>query len=250
LINTRAESPMRGYRLVAQTLGMKWVGVLLLVLLLMAAAPFARAEGLWLPVGDRSLRNDITLLVDEGVIRVPTTTWPLPVADIRRAVDRVDAEQLAIPALAAALERVKARVAVRADAEGWELRESSFAIGHQGALRDYGSFGRGNGEIQSVGGTSNERWGLTISAAAVSNPLDGHRFELDGSDLTVRWGNWLFSVNQLDRWYGPGEEQSLSLSNNARPLPQLSLDRSESTAPTVPILSWIGPWRFTTSLGA
>jgi hypothetical protein len=40
------------------------------------------------------------------------------------------------------------------------------------------------------------------------------------------------------------------LSNNARPMPQLSLDRMSSKRSSVPILSWIGPRRFNAFLAA
>jgi hypothetical protein len=38
------------------------------------ATPLVHAEGFWLPTGDQRLRDDVTLLVDEGVILLPTTT--------------------------------------------------------------------------------------------------------------------------------------------------------------------------------
>lgn len=208
-------------------------------------AQAAWAEGFWLPTGDRGLRDDITLLVDEGVIRLPVTTWPLPVADVRAAVARVDADTIASESLRSTLLRLQARVAVRPDAEDWLIRQVSATGGQEGLLRDYGALGRDHGEIRSVGGTANDRWDMTIAAERQFDPVDGHQWRFDGSDLTIRWGNWLFSANTMDRWYGPGEEGSLILSNNARPMPQISLDRMQSTRPSIPILSWIGPWRFT-----
>ncbi|MGE4550104.1 MAG: capsule assembly Wzi family protein, partial [Opitutales bacterium] len=40
----------------------------------------------------------------------------------------------------------------------------------------------------------------------------------DGSYLAARAGNYSFSLDQLDRWWGPGWDGSLILSNNARPV--------------------------------
>src|SRR5690606_26545454 len=71
----------------------------------------------------------------------------------------------------------------------------------------------------------------------------------DGSDISIRWGNWIFSANQMDRWWGPGRDGSLILSNNARPMPALSLDRVRSLPVDVPVLRWLGPWRFSGFLG-
>jgi hypothetical protein len=78
---------------------------------------------------------------------------------------------------------------------------------------------------------------------------DGQDIRFDGSDISIRWGNWLFSANQIDRWWGPGYEGSLILSTNARPMPALSLDRIRSEPFDFPVLRWLGPWRFSTFFG-
>jgi len=46
----------------------------------------------------------------------------------------------------------------------------------------------------------------------------------------------------MDRWWGPGWDGSLILSNNARPVPALTIGRNRTAAPTSKWLSWIGPW--------
>src|SRR5690606_22247766 len=56
-------------------------------------------------------------------------------------------------------------------------------------------------------------------------------------------------ANQMDRWWGPGRDGSLILSTNARPMPALSLDRVRSLPVDVPVLRWLGPWRFSGFLG-
>ena len=68
-----------------------------------------------------------------------------------------------------------------------------------------------------------------------------------GSTVRTRpcnWGNWLISANTLDRWWGPAHESSLILSNNARPMPTVMVERAEARAPGVSWLSWLGPYRF------
>ena len=73
---------------------------------LLLAHSAAQAQGFWLPTGDQRLRDDVTLLVDEGVILLPTTTWPIPAADVRDAVNRVNADDIGNSALYNALQRV------------------------------------------------------------------------------------------------------------------------------------------------
>ena len=217
---------------------------------LLLSAPLANAQGFWLPAGDMRLRDDVALLVDEGVILLPATTWPIPAADVRTAIDRVNEDNIGNVALLAALQRVRARVALPNGADEWDSREVSLTAGRAPLIRDFGTLGRDAGGFTSVGGTTTDRWSTTVSLTGAFVPRDGQRLRWDGSDITVRWGNWLFSANQMSRNWGPGFGGSLILSNNARPMPQLSLDRMSSKRSSVPVLSWIGPWRFSGVLAA
>lgn len=94
-----------------------------------------------------------------------------------------------------------------------------------------------------------DRWALEVRGTISASPQDDKSIRLDGSHLTARYGNWLLSASTLDRWWGPGNGSSLILSNNARPMPALVLERATSTAFRLPVLKWAGPWRFTTLVG-
>jgi len=162
---------------------------------------------------------------------------------VRDALEAVNPEAATTPALEAAFLRVHNRVAVPNDADGWLIRETSASLGRAPILRDFGTLAREDGELRTSGGTSNDRWGATVSLTAALHAQDGKTLRLDNSDITVRWGNWLFSANTLDRWWGPGQSGSLILSTNARPMANLSVDRQLSTPFNVPVLRWLGPWR-------
>ena len=47
----------------------------------------------------------------------------------------------------------------------------------------------------------------------------------------------------MSQWWGPGWVSALSLSNNARPMPKIGLERLDTSASTWPILRWLGPWQ-------
>ena len=47
-------------------------------------------------------------------------------------------------------------------------------------------------------------------------------WRLDGTYGSMRLGNWLLTVGELDRWWGPGWDGSLLLSSNARPIPAIA----------------------------
>jgi len=211
----------------------------------MLTTTLAHAQGYFLPATDSRLRDDVVLIADEGLIRLNTNAWPIPTADLAKAVARLKPEDIREPALRAALVRVQARVAPRDDASEWKIREIRATAGEPPVLRTDATLGREPFELRSEGGAQTDRYNINIAVAAVADASDDETIRLDGSDFTVRWGNWLFSANQLDRWWGPGRDGSLILSTNARPMPGVSLDRMRSDPFDFPVLRWLGPWRFT-----
>ncbi len=217
--------------------------------LAMLTTQLAQAQGYFLPATDSRLRDDVILIVDEGLINLPTNAWPIPTADVAKAVSRIKPEDISSPALRAALQRVQARVAPRSDAGDWKTHEISASAGEPGLLRTDATLGREPFEVRSEGGAQTDRYGITVALTGVANPSDENSLRLDGSDISIRWGNWLFSANQMDRWWGPGRDGSLILSTNARPMPGVSLDRIHSDPLDFPVLRWFGPWRFTGFLG-
>jgi Capsule assembly protein Wzi len=209
----------------------------------------AVGQSFFLPAHDSRLRDDLSLLVDEGVINLPVNEWPLARADVQAQVERVQAEDLHDLALRNALSRVLSASIVPKDADQWRIREVRVSAGEPGLLRDDSTLGRENFELTTVGGAATSRYGIQIAATAVPDPSDGQKVRFDGSEITVRWGNWLFSANQMDRWWGPGRDGNLILSTNARPMPALSMDRYRSLPVDFPVLRWLGPWRFNGFLG-
>jgi hypothetical protein len=206
----------------------------------------AAAQSFFLPANDLRLREDVTLLSDEGVLKLPVNEWPMLRQDVAAAVGKVKPEDVEEPALRAALARVTSASSESADAQDWKIREVRLTAGEPGLLRDYATPGRESGELATTGGASTDRYNITLSAIGVIDASDGQDIRFDGSDISVRWGNWLISANQIDRWWGPGSEGSLILSSNARPMPALSLDRIRSEPFDLPVLRWLGPWRFST----
>lgn len=209
----------------------------------------AAAQGFFLPANDLRLREDVTLLSDQGLIKLPMNGWPLARADVADAIASIKEEELEDPALRVALSRVRAATEVLDDANSWKIREVGLTAGQPGLLRDYGTPGRENAELTTTGGASTDRYSIMLSASGVVDPADNQHLRFDGSDISIRWGNWLFSVNEQERWWGPGYEGSLILSTNARPMPAVSLSRMRSLPIDLPVLRWLGPWNFTTFFG-
>jgi hypothetical protein len=214
-----------------------------------AAAPVFADAG-WFESGDTVLRNDLTLLNDAEVIRLPISQWPIPRAAVRYALENGKEHFATNAAVLAALARVHARLDAVAPSRNRGIAfESSLIGGDPGLLRDFDTVGRENGELSGRAAySSGENVEISLNASIVANPDDGDEIRLDGSNATVQLGNWLLSANTLDRWWGPAHESSLILSNNARPMPTVLVDRAAAMPFKSRWLSWIGPWRFSFGL--
>lgn len=211
----------------------------LFVFVTLASMGVARADAGWFESGDASLRLDLQLLNDAEVIRLPVNTWPMPRAAVEYALENAKTQFAVNAAVTDALERVRARVAPRSSVRfgAW------VAGGEPGLLRDFDSFAREKGELGGRADFDSGRFSASLKVSGAADPSDDHSLRADGSHLTVQLGNWLVSAHTLERFWGPSHESSLILSNNARPMPTVMVERAEARAFETPFLSWLGPWR-------
>ena len=218
-------------------------------LLLWAATALPSIASPWAEVGDNQLRADIELLQSAGVVDDITTQWPLPWQSVLLDLSRADmAVQPA--AVQAAAQRVLAR-AQAATAPGLAAWASLDATNKPGLVYGFDGMSRGEGQAQlSLEGTSGAFSGR-ISLGALTQNFRGNSVKLmpDGSYGAVRLGDALIYAGYLDHWWGPGQISALSVSNNARPMPQVGIERAETTASSWPVLRWLGPWQFEFFLG-
>jgi len=215
---------------------------ILLGALLAVTCQTARADAGWFESGDSQLRLDLQLLNDADVILLPLNQWPLPRAAVQYALAHAKDHVAVNAAVAAALERVRARATPRP--RGAHAFDTGVSGGEPGLWRDFDTLAREDGEFGAGLRYDNGRFSTGITLTAVPDPSDGDEVRLDGSHATVQWGNWLISANTLDRWWGPGHEGSLILSNNARPMPTVMVERAEARPSGVSWLQWLGPYRF------
>lgn len=206
----------------------------------------ARADAGWFPSGDTRLRLDLQLLNDAEVIELPISYWPIPRAAVRYALSNAKDQYAINAAVAAALERVRARVEDGGGAAG--SLHADVRGGEPGLWRDFDTIARENGELGAGADYERGRYSVGIELTAVTVPDDGHEIRFDGSQASVQLGNWMLSAHEMDRWWGPGHEGSLILSNNARPMPTLMVERAEARAFATKWLSWLGPWRLSFGL--
>jgi hypothetical protein len=200
--------------------------------------------GPWAQAGDSSLRSDIEILAAAGVIDNVTMQWPLPWAGL---VDRLDTAG----ALNGQPDYVRAaaeRVLVRGEAETRpdDLRASLMAdaTGSPNVIRGFDALGRESAQGQASVEYLWHTTALHIALGAQTvNRTDRQVFVPDDSYLAQRIGDAVVYAGYITHWWGPGWISALSLSNNARPVPQIGISRI-STAPFESSwLSWLGPWQ-------
>lgn len=203
----------------------------------------------WAEVGDNQLRSDIELLAAAGVVADVTTHWPLPWQSLVHGIRRAN-----LSLQPAAVQEAAARVLARAQAEnapGISASVSADATNKTSPVYGFDGMGRGKGEGQfSLSGSSGIFSGrISLGAYAQDFGRGNAKLMPDGTYVAAKLGGALVYAGYLDHWWGPGEISALSLSNNARPMPQVGIERSSTDASSWPVLNWLGPWQAEFLLG-
>lgn len=194
----------------------------------------------WLDTRDVWLRADIEQLASEGIIKAPITTWPLPWASIIKDLEAASEEDMD-PDMVPAFLRLKRKAGIEMGSNG--QTSISLRVGNQNKiLRHFGDQRREEAELTARTSGVGNTFAWNIEASKVIDPIDGEEERLDHSYVAAIAGNWIISAGSQERWYGPGWDTSLILSNNARPVPSISIQRNYSDPFESPWLSWIGPW--------
>jgi hypothetical protein len=215
--------------------------LVLMSALLASAASRAQADP-WAAPGDATLRHDIQVLADAGVLRGPITSWPLSWPDILRDVKGLSPADV-YPGISGSLVRVQ-RLARAASSQGFSGIGLRAAAAHEPtALRGFAESPREEGEAAAQASWLSDHVALNARVTVVADADDDKKVRPDGSYLGVNLGNFMVSAGYMERWWGPGWDGSLILSSNARPMPGITIERNYTDPFKTKLLSWIGPWR-------
>ena len=221
----------------------------ILALLVLVCGTFPLAASPWAEVGDNQLRSDVELLQEVGVVDDITTHWPLPwrslLTDLRRA--NLSGQPAAVQAAA---RRVMAR-AEAGTAQGVSASLLVDATNIPDVVYGFDGMGRGEGQAQLSVSANSGIFSGRISLGGITQNFRGNTLKLmpDGTFMSARLGGALVYAGYLDHWWGPGQISALALSNNARPMPQVGIERSSTQASSWPVLRWLGPWQAEFFLG-
>jgi hypothetical protein len=193
--------------------------------------------------GDVALRHDIQVLADYGAISGPVTTWPISWDAVLADLEEIQANNVVLPnKVLPTFDRILSR-ALRETKRGEFTYGASLAGAEDPAnIRGFSNTPRERGEIRAGASWFSKYFSLDLNASVVDQPSDNEDVRVDGSQIGVDLGNWSIAASTMDRWWGPGWDGSLILSNNARPIPSLTIGRNKTHAFETKWLSWIGPW--------
>lgn len=206
-----------------------------------AASPFVDP-------GDMALRHDIQRLADRGIIRGPVTTWPLAWGPILADLQAADLTELSA-ALVDSVTRVRQRGQVETQTDTLGFQAEVGVARDPARIRSFQDTPRGEAEISGGAEFLGSWFGAEINLQYVDGDPEVDEYRADGSMIGVAIGNWSISANTLERWWGPGWDGSLILSNNARPIPSLTLERIFTDPFESKWLSWLGPWDVSVTFG-
>jgi len=192
----------------------------------------------WAPVGDSNLRRDVELLKTYGIIKGPVNTWPMSWRQITNNIN-ISADQAYPEHIMRAIDRVRSKIpnkGFRASAIARYTNEPSL-------VRGFGNTARSDTDLTLSAGFTEEKIEANVSVNyrnAVNFNNDNVNF--DGSYIATNIGNWSLYAGAIDRWWGPGQDNTLILSSNARPMMSAGFRRIDPKPFKTKWLSWIGPW--------
>lgn len=205
--------------------------------------PSSSHAGAFAPAGDIALRHDVQVLADYGVFKGPVTSWPMSWSAI--AADLADIDESKYPMLVRhTIRRVKARADSHTIPGDLRLQGRVAVAEKPMAIRGFESTPREDAELMGGIFKLGERLSIDLQVTGVDSPADGKDVRPDGSEIGLRLGNFTYALSATDRWWGPGWDGSLILTNNARPIPAFTIRRDVYTPFETKWLSWLGPWDF------
>lgn len=201
----------------------------------------------WLEAGDVRARFALQKLADRGHLNRPATTWPFSWSAFDGGIER------SVSADIAAVGMPRAYLQFERGQQGQSGFRAEFSL--SGANQESAFAGFEGVEAGEGGASLNLQWqGYALAAglkvSEVLDPADDEAQRFDGSYLAAKLSNWELGAGAVERWWGPGWQSSLILSNNARPLPAVWLNRADTRAFDSKWLNWIGPWGLTLMAGS
>lgn len=199
----------------------------------------------WVPVGDLAARHHIEALQTLGCLKAPTLSWPMTWAAVQRAL-QLSRQQLSDAEIQACEASYHYQYLQAGEQRARSMsRGVSLTLGGANQEPLFTAFATQPEETftgQAALYATGQHWSGRLAVSYADGDRDDQNLRFDDSYIAGVMGNWQLGAGAIDRWWGPGWQSSLALSNNARPVPGVWLSRHMLTAPESRWLSWVGPW--------
>ena len=197
----------------------------------------------WIDTSNLTLRSEIQYLADIGVIKAPVTTYPLMWDAIASDLAAADTSNLNSSARNAYYNVMNQLAFAQQNAASIKLNISN----EDNRFTSFGDDFRDKNSLTVKYSAMGKHWALKVAPSYVYDPNDGDDFRLDESYIAGFFGNWVMSLGLQDRWLAPGWDTNLTMTNNARPMPSISLTRKNSKPVILPFTNnYQIPWTLTT----
>ncbi|MFK3868296.1 capsule assembly Wzi family protein [Psychrobacter faecalis] len=219
----------------------KKLSLVLSLSVLSSVSILASAQNLYM--NDLKLKADLDWLNTQGVAQISTSTWPLTANEIKRALNKANAQT---PAQQQILQSVKTRLSQNRDS----VVKGSAALHIQtdrDQLPQKFADDKLAGQQASVGVSLSEaEWEFNLQANLKNDKLidDSSDVSFEGSYLAGTAANQWLIAGKIPTWWGPGHDGSLIRGDASLPVAGFTMQRDQQAAPTSPYLSWVGPWQY------
>lgn len=168
----------------------------------------------WAPVGDSNLRRDVDILKTYGIIEGPVNTWPMSWRQITNNIG-MSADQTYPVHIMRAIDRVRRKIPNK----GFRGSATARYTNEPSLVRGFGDTARSDADMTISAGLTEEKIDANVTVNYRDNvKFDNSNVNFNNSYIATNIGNWSLYAGAIDRWWGPGQDNTLLLSSNARPM--------------------------------
>ncbi len=206
-------------------------------ILLTLFLPFFLNSSPWLSPEDMVLRLKLESLASCNLNIPNISKFPYNLSNIHNEIEELDTSKAKI--------RCQNLIFEIDSLIKQKIKNTSLSFGFQtgGSKKGFQDFGFSKFSEDAVFvnlNTISENWALKIRGTKLDGAKDSS-FLFDESYLSYTKNNKIITLGRISRWWSPSWDNSLILSNNARPSPGISISNNLATEINHPFLSKLGP---------
>lgn len=218
----------------------------LLTFSLLASLSQPSLAGRLIPIND-TLRQDLEVLKQRGVIDVDTSTWPLSSEAVERSLSQAQPKNGDDNRMLASIKQQLAQN------QAYQFQVVANANGDKRPI--VSSFDKNYDTQAPVGltlGYRHDMGNIDYQLQATVNVDENNtsnKTNFDGSYVGTKLGNHRLAFGAIPMWWGNGVDGSLIRSNAARPVTGLLLQRADNQPINLPLLSQLGKVNYQITAG-